>query len=78
MILEKKVNKKNYRQAKWPSHEGRVRYHCPVSPNWFFRLLYFIYNEGMVVYGKYRIVRRSGLCIILHKTVYVVQINVDI
>ena len=78
MILEKKINKKNYRQAKLLDPKERFGYHCTVAAGLVFSLVFLYLMKGRWYIINRELLGTQCLGIILHKTVYIIQINADI
>lgn len=75
MILEKKINKKTYRQAKLLGPKERFGYHCTVAIGLVFSLVFLYLKKGWWYMVNKELVRRSCLGIILHKISYIKAIN---
>jgi len=78
VILEKKINKKNYRQAKLLDPKERFRYHCTVAIGLVFSLVFLYLKKGWWYVTNTKLLGTRCLGIILHKLVYVIQINANI
>ncbi|MBA7487391.1 hypothetical protein ES707_22954 [subsurface metagenome] len=73
MILEKKINKKNYRQAKLPSPKERFGYHCTVPIGLVFSLVFLYLKKGWWYVKNTELLGTRCLGIILHKISYIRQ-----
>lgn len=78
MVLKKKINKKNYRQANNQVLKNGLGTTVPLLSDWSIRLLYFISMKGWWYTANTELLGTRCLGIILHKLGYVLQINANI
>lgn len=71
MVLEKKINKKNYRQANSQVLNNGFNTIVPLIPDWSIRLLYLYLNKGWWYVKNTELLGARRLGIILHKISYI-------